>query len=107
MGFDIYFAGSQNKLAEDYMMNNGCNRLLSYYSDKSIIKSWVDFKKSTPSCTNKLFIDCGAYTAFTQGVTIDIDNYVQYINDIIEQVDIFASLDIIGGGDVTDSDKKS
>jgi hypothetical protein len=107
VGFDIYFAGSQNKLAEDYMMNNGCNRLLSYYSDKSIIKSWVDFKKSTQDTTNKLFIDCGAYTAFTQGVTIDIDNYIQYINNIIDYIDIFASLDIIGGGDVQDSDKKS
>lgn len=107
MAFDIYFAGSQNKLAEDYMMNNGCNRLLSYYSDKSIIKSWVDFKKSNQDTTNKLFIDCGAYTAFTQGVTIDIDNYIQYINNIIDYIDIFASLDIIGGGDVQGSDKKS
>lgn len=107
MAFDIYFAGSQNKLAEDYMMNNGCNRLLSYYSDKSIIRSWVDFKKSTQNAKNKLFIDCGAYTAFTQGVTIDIDNYIQYINNIIEYIDIFASLDIIGGSGVSDSDKKS
>lgn len=107
MSFDLYFAGSQNKLAEEYMKNNGCNRLLSYYSDKSIIKQWVEFKKTKPECTNKLFIDCGAYTAFTQGVVIDIDHYISYINDIIDQVDIFASLDIINGSGVEESDKKT
>lgn len=107
MNFDLYFAGSQNAIAESYMMENSCNRLLSYYSDKSIIKKWVDFKKNNPSCTNKVFIDCGAYTAFTRGVTINIDDYISYINEIIEYIDIFASLDIINGSGIKDSDEKT
>ena len=105
--FNLFFAGSQNQLAESYLMNNGCNRLLSYWSDKSIITKWVQFKKENPKCKNKLFIDCGAYTAFTQGVVIDIDTYVNYINQIIDYVDIVASLDIIGDGVTTDTDKKT
>lgn len=104
MNFDLYFAGSQNKLAEDYLMNNDCNRLLSYWNDKSIITKWVDYKKHNPSCTNKLFIDCGAYTAFTQGIVIDIDVYVNYINTIIDYVDIVASLDVIGDGSNSKAD---
>lgn len=107
MNFDLYFAGSQNAIAESYMMENSCNRLLSYYSDKGIIKKWVDFKKNNPSCTNKVFIDCGAYTAFTRGVTINIDDYISYINEIIEYIDIFASLDIINGSGIKDSDEKT
>ena len=107
MRFDLYFAGSQNQLAEEYMMNQGCNRLLSYYNDKSIITKWLEFKKSHPDCTNKLFIDCGAYTAFTQDVVIDIDTYVNYINDIIDYVDIVASLDVIGGKGVENTDAKT
>lgn len=102
VAFDLYFAGSQNPDAENYMMNNGCNRLVSYYSDKSIIKKWVQFKKDNPFCKNKLFIDCGAYTAFTQGITIDIEDYIKYINDIVQYIDIFASLDIIN----SDKDEK-
>lgn len=105
--FDLYFAGSQNKIAEEYMKNNNCNRLLSYYSDKSIIRQWVEFKKNNNAAKNKLFIDCGAYTAYTQGVTIDIDQYISYINEIIDYIDIFASLDIINGSGVEDSDEQT
>lgn len=105
--FDLYFAGSQNQLAEDYMMTHDCNRLLSYYNDKSIINKWLEYKKNNPQCINKLFIDCGAYTAFTQDVIIDIDTYVNYINEIIDYVDIVASLDVIGGKGVSDTDKKT
>lgn len=107
MSLDFYFAGSQNQLAEEYMMKNGCNRLLSYYNDKSIINKWLEHKKQNPNCTNKLFIDCGAYTAFTQDVIIDIDVYVNYINEIIDYVDIVASLDVIGGKGEEDTDRKS
>ena len=53
MSLDFYFAGSQNQLAEEYMMKNGCNRLLSYYNDKSIINKWLEHKKQNPNCTNK------------------------------------------------------
>jgi hypothetical protein len=107
LSFNLFFAGSQNKLAEAYLMNNNCNRLLSYWSDKSIITKWVEFKKENPNCTNLLFIDCGAYTAFTQGITIDIDTYVNYINNIIDYVDIVASLDVIGDGVTPDTDEKT
>ena len=107
LGFNLFFAGSQNKLAEAYLMNNNCNRLLSYWSDKSIITKWVEFKKENPNCDNLLFIDCGAYTAFTQGITIDIDTYVNYINNIIDYVDIVASLDVIGDGVTPNTDEKT
>lgn len=105
--FDLYFAGSQNELAEKYIMDNGCNRLLSYYNDKSLINKWVNFKKNNPNCTNKFFIDCGAFTAFTQGITINIDDYINYINEIIDYVDIVASLDVIGGPQDTDTDRQT
>jgi len=105
--FNLFFAGSQNQLAESYLMNKGCNRLLSYWNDKSLITKWVEFKKQNPDCTNKLFIDCGAYTAYTTGVVIDIDTYLNYINDIIDYVDIVASLDVIGSDICLDADKKT
>lgn len=105
MNFDLYFAGSGNKPAEEYLMSTGGNRLLSYWNDKNVITKWVEFKKNNPSSTNKLFIDCGAYTAYTQGIVIDIDVYAQYINTIIDYIDIVASLDVIGDGVNEGSDK--
>lgn len=107
MAFDLFFAGSQNNLAEQYLMDVGCNRLLSYWNDKSLITKWVDFKKQHPNCTNKLFIDCGAYTAYTTGAVINIDTYLNYINNIIDYVDIVASLDVINRDDCSDTDKKT
>lgn len=44
----------------------------------------------------KMFLDSGAYSAMTQGVTIDIDTYCSYIfnnPDIIEQ---YSVLDVVG-----------
>ena len=36
MSFDLYFAGSGNKPAEEYLMSTGGNRLLSYWNDKNV-----------------------------------------------------------------------
>jgi hypothetical protein len=50
----------------------------------------------------KLFMDSGAFSAFTQGATIDLVEYVEYLRrnaDIIEMVDktpLFSVLDAIG-----------
>lgn len=99
--FDLYFAGSGSNYVDSLLQQNNCNRLLSYWNERKNILQWVEFKKNNPTTSIKLFMDSGAYTAFTKKVTIDIDEYIDFINSVIEYVDVIASLDVIPQGDNT------
>ena len=91
--FDLYFAGAKNKIADAYLLEHDANRLQSQLIDRNNISEWVAKK----SDTSKLFIDSGAYTAYTKGVTLSADDYIGYLNSITEHCTIFAQLDTIPG----------
>ena len=93
MSFDLYFAGARNKVADDYLLKLGANRLQSQLLDKNNILIWIKDK----SDKSKLFIDSGAYSAYTKGITISVDNYINYLNSITNKCTIFAQLDTIPG----------
>lgn len=95
-GFDLYFAGSQNRLAELYLRDLGCNRLASQLLDRVVIKGWID-ARSTGSAQGHLFIDSGAFSAHTRGAEVDVDEYIEYLNSIDEHLHIFAQVDKIPG----------
>jgi hypothetical protein len=70
------------------------NILLSYYNEFGedieryrLVKKEIDYKH--------LFIDSGAFSAFTQGVKIDIDKYIDFLKKV-DKNDQYASLDVIG-----------
>jgi len=48
-----------------------------------------------------LFLDSGAFSAMTQGVSIDIQEYIQFIQDNKECIDVYANLDVIGNPGAT------
>lgn len=91
--FDIYFAGAKNRIADDYLLKHDANRLQSQLLDRSNIVTWCDNK----SDKSKLFIDSGAYSAYTKRVKISVDDYIKYLNSISEKCTIFAQLDTIPG----------
>lgn len=99
IGFDLYFAGTQNNDAEMWMLTNGSCRLQSQVNDRTNIRRWV----TTPN-TGKLFIDSGAYTAFTKGRVVDVDEYIFYINSISSMLHCFAQVDHITGKGETKED---
>lgn len=45
-----------------------------------------------------LFLDSGAFSAWTQGTSINIDEYIQFIKDNQDIIEIYANLDVIGLG---------
>lgn len=45
-----------------------------------------------------LFLDSGAFSAFTQGVAIDIYEYIDFIKKYQDVIEIYANLDVIGTG---------
>ena len=99
IGFDLYFAGTQNNDAEMWMLTNKSCRLQSQVNDRSNIRRWVNIPDR-----GKLFIDSGAYTAFTKGKTVDVDEYITYINSISSTLHCFAQVDHITGKGETKED---
>jgi hypothetical protein len=90
--FNLYFAGSHIAESNKLIIENCGNRLYSQVHDRRNIENWIE------QCNNKkskLFVDSGAYTAFTKGIEIDIDEYIGYLNSVSKNAYVFASLDKI------------
>ena len=49
----------------------------------------------------ELFLDSGAFTAYTQGTPISMDNYCDYIKKHHEVISWYANLDILGDAEAT------
>lgn len=39
----------------------------------------------------KLFIDSGAFTAWTKGTYINVDDYIYFLNDRVQYIDLLGS----------------
>ena len=48
-----------------------------------------------------IFLDSGAFSAFTQGVNIDIQEYIDFIKTHKEHLTVYANLDVIGSPEGT------
>lgn len=89
MAFNLYFAGSQHKLTDDYMKQKECCRLFSFADS---LKGPYDWIETAPN--SKLFMDSGAFSIFHNGAKIDIDQYIEFINST-PGIEVFAQLDDI------------
>ena len=90
---DFYFAGSQCPEAEQIIEENGYCRLFSYFNDKSSLRK--RFGKHLKN--GKLFVDSGAFTAWTRGVKLDVDEYIKWLNDNCEEIYLAGQIDVIPG----------
>ncbi len=71
------------------------NRLLSYAEKDNKASAW-DLWPSPKLKRKRLFLDSGAFSAHTQGITIDIEEYVEFIKRHEKQLFCYAALDVIG-----------
>lgn len=91
--FDYYFAGS---CPIEYLVSQDCNILRSYLNDRSSIPKLFEAKRN--GWKGKLLIDNGAFTAHRKnGVKIDIDEYIKWINTNCQYFDYVIALDEIPG----------
>ena len=93
---DLYFAGSSHNLASRWISELQLNRLFSQELNRPEIAKMIELKKSG-TYTGKIFIDSGAFSAHTQGITVDVDEYIEYLNGITEYIECFAQVDCIPG----------
>lgn len=95
MGFDLYFAGTGSKQGKAKIRELQCNQLLSQLNERKELLDWVEYLRANPGYKGKLFVDSGAYSAYTRGKVIDTDDYIRLINEIGDVVTVFAQVDII------------
>lgn len=87
----IYTAGSC--IAEEAVYRLTKNRLLTYAQRST--KVW-GFWLNPEVQPKRLFVDSGAYTAWTQGARIDLDEYCAFLKRNAQQISVYAVLDVIG-----------
>jgi len=72
------------------------HKLHSYYHCKDgFEKNW--FIMNTKNKV-ELFLDSGAFSAWTQKIEINIDDYIEFIKQHKDVIDVYANLDVIGIG---------
>ena len=105
----IYLAGtSVSDPKENYkirLLFRKSNKLHSFFHCKE--KNGLEWKWFHMNVKNKinLFLDSGAFSAWTQGVNIDIQDYIAFIKEHQDVIEVYANLDIISRGNST-MDKK-
>jgi hypothetical protein len=72
-----------------------CSRLHSYYHLKETGGKMIKQNKVS------LFLDSGAFSAWSQGVTIDIQEYIRFIKEHQDIIEVYANLDVIGDAEAT------
>lgn len=93
---NLYFAGSSHTLSSKWILENNLNRLLSQEINRTEIDKITRMRKEG-TYHGHILIDSGAFTAHRQGISIDVDEYIEYINGIIDYIDVFAQVDTIPG----------
>lgn len=83
--------------AKEVKKQLGYPQLLAWQNEQKELLDWVEYKRNNPDCPCKLIVDSSAYSAWTRGMEIDIDEYIDFINKIEDVVYWFAELDKIPG----------
>ena len=75
----------------------GYPQLLAWKNERKELDNWIQHIRENPTCESKLIVDSSAYSAWTRGIEIDIDEYIDFINENEDAVYWFAELDKIPG----------
>lgn len=88
MAFNLYFAGADPK-ADDVIRQRKGLRLFSQTNEMTRILKWHE-----DGYGSSLFVDSGAFSVAHSGKYVDIDKYIEFINNYPD-IRVFAELDVI------------
>ena len=94
---DLYLAGGEWEKEGTMVdvLELSPNLLFNYVAGKVVTDTYTQNNR-----VHKLFIDSGAYSAWTRGVEIDVDEYIAWINERADYIDLFGQIDVIPGDKV-------
>ena len=58
----------------------GYPQLLAWQNEQKELLEWVEYKRAHPECPCKLIVDSSAYSAWTRGLEVNLDEYIEFIN---------------------------
>lgn len=92
--YDFYFAGCGANSVEKTIRENDCCRLLSWVNERKTIEN---------RCKNGYgtFVDSGAFSAYTRNLEIDVDEYIEWLNEWHPNLERYCCWDTIPAGDIT------
>lgn len=105
----IYLAGNPGtEKNADLLIKHIRSWMLSYWDIKIetfragdyAFKIITDSKMKRRKNKVNLFLDSGAFSAYTQGVEIDIQEYIDFIKEHEEIIEIYANLDVISASKI-------
>lgn len=88
----LYLAGSEQERQDLLERLCGCNLLCSYAYNPERVLDIPHTKLGSLS-----FVDSGAFTSWTQGKIIDVDTYINWINEHSDLIDLYGQVDTIPG----------
>lgn len=59
-------------------------------------------QKKTRQRSVDLFLDSGAYSAMTQGVNINLQDYIDFVKKHLDYISVYANLDVIGDAEASE-----
>ena len=90
---DLYLVGPEKEIIMETVTNDiKSNMLFNYIDGKKATDKYKDQIKP-----KKLFIDSGAFSAWTKGKAIDADEYIAWINERADFIDLYGQIDVIPG----------
>lgn len=85
----LYLAGMEESCADKI----DCNALFSYIDQGKLqFDKLKDFIKP-----GKLFIDSGAFSAWTKGIKVNVKEYIRWLNERSEDIYLCGQVDVIPG----------
>lgn len=90
--FNLYFAGSRQKCAEHHLISKKCPRLFSQSNERRWI---LEYGQLDGNVRPNLFVDSGAFSVAHSGKTVDVDEYIDFIKQTNDFVNVYAQLDSI------------
>lgn len=85
----LYLSGADKLNLEDCEPSTKVGKLFTFASSKKMLSRNLE---NSTNC--KVFMDSGAFSVYHSGAKVDIDDYINYINNN-DQVDVWAQLDVI------------
>lgn len=95
MSLDFYFAGSQAIYCYDIMTKLNANVLKSYATDRKDLEYW--YGKRAEGWIGNLFVDSGAFSVHKSGISVNVDDYIKYLNEHEKDITFYIQLDHIPG----------
>lgn len=90
---ELYYVGPEKA----NIMGVACEELEQNILFSYLDKAAIDKYKEMVSSHGKLFIDSGAFSAWTQGKVINVDEYINWINERSDYIDLYGQIDVIPG----------